>query len=459
MNDCIRAVESAREFFEKGATRDISYRKASLLRLRESIVRNMRMIEEALAKDLGKSPSEAFMTEIGMTLGSIRYMSRNIRKLSKARKAPVSSAQLPGRCRIMPEPYGTVLIMSPWNYPLLLTLDPLVAAVAAGNSVVIKPSAYSPATGAVLERIVSETFEKGHVNLITGGRQANAQLLEQKFDYIFFTGGKSVGKFVMQKASVHLTPVTLELGGKSPVIILEDADIKIAARRIAFGKCLNSGQTCVAPDYVFVDNRIKDIFICEYFQCVRQMYGDNPSKCPSYGKIINRKHYNRLTAMIEESANKATSVGENDFQGMKIAPTVIDGPAFDSAAMNEEIFGPVLPVLGFDDVSEAVRYINSAPKPLAAYFFTSSKTKADALLADVPFGGGCINDTILHIASTKIPFGGVGESGMGSYHGKWGFRTFSHYKSILIKGTTIDPALRYQPFSRLKDKIVRTIMG
>lgn len=457
MSRAYEAVSKVALFFRSGKSKDIRYRKESLERLRDNIRLHAADIEKALSEDLGKSPQEAYMTETGMVLESISFMSRNIRRLSKPRKAAASMAQMPGRCRIHPEPYGTVLVMSPWNYPLLLTLDPLIAAVAAGNCVVVKPSAYSPATSRLLGTIISETFEEGHVTLLEGGREVNGDLLEQHFDYIFFTGGKTVGRLVMEKASRNLTPVTLELGGKSPVLVCEDADLKLCARQVAFGKCLNCGQTCVAPDYVLINEKDRDKFVSLYVSEVRKMYGDSPLTSPDYGKIINRKHFDRLSAHISAAAKGENGSlaygGETIPESLKIAPAVLVGVTGESPIMNEEIFGPVLPIMTYRTEDEAVSYILSGEKPLAAYIFTSDRKKARKLIGQLPYGGGCINDTIMHLASTKIPFGGVGESGMGAYHGRWGFETFTHYKSIFYKNPLLDLPLRYAPFSETKKRI------
>ena len=362
-----------------------------------------------------------------------------------------------------------MLIISPWNYPLLLALDPLVAAVAAGNCCIIKPSEYAPATSLLLHRLISRTFDPGHVCIIEGGSDVGEALLECRFDYIFYTGGKTVGRIVMEKASRHLTPVTLELGGKSPVVVLDDADVDVAARRIAFGKLLNCGQTCVAPDYLLVGKGIKERFIRAFIRETEKMYGSQPMESPDYGKIINRRHFDRLSRFISmadrNGSTGSTGEGHVVYGGMcdpersKIAPTLLTEVTWNSAIMQEEIFGPILPILETESLEDAIAHISSGERPLAAYIFTGNRKLAEKFIHTVPFGGGCINDTIMQLASPRLPFGGTGESGIGTYHGKWGFRTFTHYKSILSKGTSIDPPFRYAPYNRVISRLIHRLIG
>ncbi|MCL2885072.1 MAG: aldehyde dehydrogenase family protein, partial [Oscillospiraceae bacterium] len=352
--------------------------------------------------------------------------------------------QFPSRCWRRPEPYGVVLLMSPWNYPFQLTVAPLVGALAAGNCAVVKPSAYSPATSAIIARMIRECFDEQYVAAVEGGRQENQALLHQKFDYIFFTGSVAVGKTVMAAAAENLTPVTLELGGKSPCLVDETADIKMAAKRIAWGKFLNAGQTCVAPDYVFVHSKVKAALLAELAKCVKMFYGDDPLVCEDYPKMINDKHFDRVMGLTQ--GEQIHIGGQSDKERLKIAPTVLDNVNFDSPVMGEEIFGPVLPVIAFDDLKEAVNEINRRPKPLALYVFTSNKQNENFVLNNVRFGGGCVNDTVVHLATSHMPFGGVGESGTGGYHGRASFDTFTHYKSILKKSRRIDLPLRYPPY-------------
>lgn len=463
------SIERARGFFASGATRNPDFRKEALKRLRDNIRSMEDEICAALDEDLGKSAIESYMTETGMVLESIGYMLRHLGSMSRTRHTAPSIGQAPGKAKIYPEPYGTVLIISPWNYPLLLALDPLVAAVAAGNCCIIKPSEYAPATSLLLHRLISSTFDPGHVCIIEGGSDVGEALLECRFDYIFYTGGKTVGRIVMEKASRHLTPVTLELGGKSPVVVLDDADVDVAARRIAFGKLLNCGQTCVAPDYLLVGKGIKERFIRAFIRETEKMYGSQPMESPDYGKIINRRHFDRLSRFISmadrNGSTGSTGEGRVVYGGMrdpersKIAPTLLTEVTWNSAIMQEEIFGPILPILETESLEDAIAHISSGERPLAAYIFTGNRKLAEKFMRTVPFGGGCINDTIMQLASPRLPFGGTGESGIGTYHGKWGFRTFTHYKSILSKGTSIDPPFRYAPYNRVISRLIHRLIG
>lgn len=463
------SIERARGFFASGATRDPGFRKEALKRLRNNIRSMEDEIFAALNEDLGKSATESYMTETGMVLESIGYMLRHLGSMSRTRRTAPSIGQAPGKAKIYPEPYGTVLIISPWNYPLLLALDPLVAAVAAGNCCIIKPSEYAPATSLLLHRLISRTFDPGHVCIIEGGSDVGEALLECRFDYIFYTGGKTVGRIVMEKASRHLTPVTLELGGKSPVVVLDDADVDVAARRIAFGKLLNCGQTCVAPDYLLVGKGIKERFIRAFIRETEKMYGSQPMESPDYGKIINRRHFDRLSRFISmadrNGSTGSTGEGHVVYGGMcdpersKIAPTLLTEVTWNSAIMQEEIFGPILPILETESLEDVIAHISSGERPLAAYIFTGNRKLAEKFIRTVPFGGGCINDTIMQLASPRLPFGGTGESGIGTYHGKWGFRTFTHYKSILSKGTSIDPPFRYAPYNRVISRLIHRLIG
>ena len=342
--------------------------------------------------------------------------------------------------------------MSPWNYPFLLSLDPLIDAIAAGNTVILKPSAYSPNTSKLIEKMIRECFSPEMVAVVTGGRAENTSLLEEHFDYIFFTGSQNVGREVMKKSSAHLTPVTLELGGKSPCIVDESADLKLAARRIVFGKYLNCGQTCVAPDYICCHNSVKDAFLAEVKKQISLQFGEQPLSNSNYGKIINEKHFHRISGLIDH--DKVIFGGHNDCNTLRIEPTVMDHVTYEDKVMQEEIFGPVMPVLTYNSLDELIGKINSMPHPLALYFFTRDKMAARKVTSQCQFGGGCINDTIIHLATSEMPFGGFGESGMGGYHGREGFRTFSHYKSIVDKKTWLDLPMRYQPYKRINDKLI-----
>ena len=446
-------LEKQREFFRSGVTLPPIYRIEHLRRLRETICANEWKITEALKSDLGKSGFESYMCEVGLVLEEIRYMLKYACGLSKPRSVSTPLHQFAAKSYIQPEPYGNVLIMSPWNYPFLLTIGPLVDALAAGNTVVIKPSAYSPATSRVIQELVEACFDPAYVAVVTGGRAENQALLEEKFQYIFFTGSQSVGKVVMEKAAQHLTPVTLELGGKSPCIVDETADLKLAARRIVFGKFLNCGQTCVAPDYVWVHESVKEPLIRLIFEQIRVQYGEHPLENPNYGKIISARHFERLLSLIDPK--KVVMGGTWDAQRLKIAPTVLDSVTWEDAVMGQEIFGPVLPIMTFTELEDVISQLQGKDTPLALYFFSRHRPSIESVTQRIPYGGGCINDTIIHLATTAMGFGGVGESGMGSYHGKTGFDTFSHMKSIVDKKTWIDLPMRYQPYKKTYEKLLR----
>ena len=449
-------LEQQRAHFFSGRTLPVQARIQALDRLEQAILDHEEDLYQALQADLGKSRMEAFLCEISLTLSELRYVRRHVRRW--ARKKPVlpSLAQFPGRCSVLTEPYGAVLILSPWNYPVLLTLEPLIGALAAGNCAVVKPSAYSPHTSAVLAALIGGALPPEHAAVVEGGRQENQCLLEQSFDYIFFTGSVAVGREVMTKAAAHLTPVTLELGGKSPCIVDETADLTVAARRIAFGKFLNCGQTCVAPDYIYCDPEIKDALVAELRRQISRQYGKEPLKNRDYGKIINEKHFDRINGLIDPA--KTVCGGGSSRETLQIEPTILDNVTFDDPVMQQEIFGPVLPVLTYESLGSAVAKINSMAHPLALYLFTSNEKASREVTSRCGFGGGCINDVLIHLATSNMGFGGFGESGMGSYHGIDGFRTFSHYKSIVDKKTWIDLPMRYQKYRKVYEKMVRMFM-
>ena len=448
-----RTVSEQRSYFHSGATLPVEVRVQALKKLKSCILKNEGQINEAVKKDLGKSPFETYMCETGLVLSEISYMLKHIYSYTREKNVPTPLAQFHSRSYKKPSPYGVTLIMSPWNYPFLLTIDPLVDAIAAGNTAVVKPSAYSPCTSEIIQKILTECFDEKYVAVITGGRAENTCLLHERFDYIFFTGSQTVGKEVMQCASAFLTPVTLELGGKSPCIVEKSADVKLAARRIVFGKYLNCGQTCVAPDYIYCDRSVKERLVKEIKKQIQKQYGKQPLSRENYGKIINEKHFDRIQGLID--ANKVIHGGNTDRQRLKIEPTVMDNVTFADAIMQEEIFGPVMPILTYDSLDEAIRNINSMPDPLALYIFTSDKSAVRKVTSRCGFGGGCINDTIIHLATSEMGFGGFGASGMGSYHGKDGFDTFSHYKSIVDKKTWLDLPMRYQPYKKTYEKLIR----
>ena len=450
-------VSEQRAFFESGKTLCMCYRKEALQKLYDAIVSRESALIDALQKDLGKSDFESYMCEIGMVLDEISYMLKHLEGFAKEKRVRTPLAQFASRSYVKPSPYGVVLIMSPWNYPFLLTLDPLVDALAAGNTAIIKPGAYAPATAQAIKELLESTFPREYVAVVTGGRAENTYLLDQKFDYIFFTGSKGVGKEVMKKAAEHLTPVTLELGGKSPCIVDESADLALAARRIAFGKYLNCGQTCVAPDYVLCHKSVRDRFVELLKEEISRQYGKDPLQNADYGHIINQKHFERVCSLID--SNKTVHGGRTNADTLQIEPTVMTNIGWDDAVMGEEIFGPVLPVLTFEMVDEVIETVNSHDRPLALYLFSSNKKTVRRITSRCQFGGGCINDVIIHLATAHMGFGGVGESGMGAYHGKVGFDTFSHKKSIVDKKTWIDLPMRYQPYDRkLNAKLLRMFL-
>ena len=417
-----------------------------LKKLYASVISHKEEILSALTSDLGKSDFEGFMCEVGLSLTEISYMIKNVKKFAKEKTVITPLAQFASRSYKKPCPYGNTLIMSPWNYPFLLSIEPLANAIAAGNTVIIKPSAYSPATSKIIEKILSECFEKKFVAVVTGGRQENSALLEQKFDFVFFTGSQAVGKEVLRHTAENLTPAILELGGKSPCIIDSSAKIRLAAKRVVFGKYLNCGQTCVAPDYILCHKDIKDEFVKEVKIQIEKQYGKNPLENSDYGKIINQKHFERVSSLI--NTEKVVHGGKTNPQTQQIEPTVLDNVTWDDAVMQEEIFGPIMPILTYENLDQVIADLQKKQKPLALYIFSQNKNNIKAITEKVSYGGGCINDTIIHLATSEMGFGGVGESGMGSYHGKTGFDAFSHTKSIVDKKTWMDLPMRYQPYDR-----------
>ena len=449
-------VEKQRSFFATKATYDVKTRISYLKKLYAVISRRQDDINNALKEDLGKSQTEAFMCESGLALSELSYQLKHIRRWAKNKRRRTDLTNFHGKTYSVYEPYGLVLVMAPWNYPFLLTMEPLIGAVAAGNCVVAKPSAYSPATSKVIKEILNEVFEENYVAVVEGGREENTQLLEQKFDYIFFTGGVRVGKLVMKKAAENLTPVSLELGGKSPCIVDKTADLKLAAWRIAFGKYINLGQTCVAPDYLLIDEGIKDKFLSIFIETVKKMYGEDAFENSDYGKMINEKHYHRVMGLIDPK--KVVLGGRGREDELRIEPTVMDNVTADDKVMQEEIFGPVLPVITYRNINEAFEFVEERPHPLALYIFSNDKKTQKLFTERTAFGGGCINDTILHMISSNIGFGGVGNSGMGSYHGIKSFQTFSHEKNILKKYNWIDVPMRYQPYKPLWGKLAKLFL-
>ena len=424
-------LQQQNHFFSSGKTIPAEFRLKQLESLKEAMIRHEADLAAALKEDLGKSRMESYMCEIGLTLSELTWMQKHLRSLMRSKRVSTPAAQFAAKSFRSPSPYGTVLIMSPWNYPVLLTLDPLIDAIAAGNTAVVKPSAYAPCTFDVMKTMIEECFPAHYVAVVDGGRAENQALLQQRFDMIFFTGGKTVGREVLRHAAEYLTPVTLELGGKSPCIVDSTAKIRLAAKRIVFGK-----YSILAE--------------------IEKQFGKEPLKNPNYGKIINEKHFERILGLI--NGEKLVYGGQSEPESLRIAPTVLNNITWDDAVMGEEIFGPLLPILTFDTLDEALDTVESHPHPLALYFFSEDKAAQKKVLDTCRFGGGCINDTIIHLATSDMPFGGVGESGMGSYHGRVGFETFSHYRSIVDKKTWMDLPIRYQKYTGLKEKMMRMFL-
>lgn len=443
-----------RNYFMSGATRSVEYRLIALKELKRAIKANEDLLNEALLTDLNKPAAESYLCEIGIIYDEIGYAIKHLRSWAKKQAVPTPLAQFRSKSYIAPEPYGVVLIMAPWNYPMQLCFAPLVGAIAAGNCAVIKPSAYAPATSHVVAKIVAEAFSSEYITVVEGGREENSALLEERFDYIFFTGSVAVGKIVMAAAAKYLTPVSLELGGKSPVIVDETANIEVAARRIAFGKTLNAGQTCVAPDYLFVHKSIKQQFIEKYITAIADFFpqGDY-SNMPC---IVNDKHFNRLIGLLDGEV--VVAGGSYNSSKRFIEPTLLDKVSIQSPIMQEEIFGPILPMITYSSLQECIDFICSRPKPLALYLFTKRSECERTILESCSFGGGCINDTIVHLATPYMGFGGVGESGMGSYHGNRSFDTFSHHRSILRKRFSPDISMRYRPYTKKKSTFIRLFL-
>ena len=449
-------VQKQREYFNSGATLSVKFRIKNLIKLYKCIKKYEAEISEALEKDLGKCHFDGFMCETGVVLMELNFMIRHTPSYAKKHLIYTPVGQVLGSGYKKCVPYGNVLVVSPWNYPFLLTMTPISDAIAAGNTIIVKPSAYSPATSEIIKKIITECFPEEYIAVVTGGREENKQLLKQKFDMIFFTGSQAVGKEVLYHAAENFTPVVLELGGKNPCVVDSTAKIKVAARRIVFGKYLNCGQTCVAPDYIICHSSIKDKLVEEICRQIKLQFGEDALNNADYGRIVNEKHYNRICRLIDES--KVIFGGEKSLEKLKIAPTVMDNVSWDDAVMQEEIFGPVLPVLTFDTYEELYSIFASKPKPLGFYIFSEDKKRVNETIERCQFGGGCVNDTIMQIAINSFGFGGVGESGMGSYHGKAGFMAFSHEKSIHTKVSWFDFPVRYAPHNKIFEAISHIYM-
>ena len=434
---------------------DIGYRKQQLIRLYDSILLHENDVIEALHNDFKKSAFEAVLTETNYVLSDLKSTIKNINNWAAPKSVWPSILNFPSTDRIYKEPFGTVLIIAPWNYPFQLALCPLIAAVAAGNSVVLKPSELTPNTSAVIATIIRETFDSNHVEVFLGGSEVAESLLKRRWDFIFFTGSVTVGKIVAKAAAEHLTPVTLELGGKNPCIVDASANLSLAAKRIVWGKFVNAGQTCIAPDYILVQNKVKNKLIGFLTEEIKNAYGENPELSEDFPRIINGKNWKRLTAMIEDS--KVVFGGNATEDTLYIAPTLIDEPGLDSSIMEYEIFGPLLPIISYENDKELETIILRYEKPLALYVFSDNKQFSEQVIRNFSFGGGCINDTVIHFANKRLPFGGVGHSGIGAYHGKLSFDRFSHHKAVVKKANWLDLPLRYAPYQNKLTTIRRLL--
>lgn len=448
-------IHLQRDFFKTGKTKDVAFRIEQLKTLKQAVIEHQPAILEALKADLNKPEFEAYATEI-VVLKEIDYAIKHIKSWTSPKKAAIPIEQIPGSGRIYAEPLGVVLIIAPWNYPFQLIISPLVGAIAAGNCAILKPSEIAPHTSHVLTDIIQKHFDPAYIAVVEGGIETSQQLLAEKFDHIFFTGGTDIGKIVMEAAAKQLTPVTLELGGKSPCIVDSDINIEYTARRITWGKFINAGQTCIAPDYLLVDKTIKQDLLDSIQKCIREFYGDEPSASPDYARISNQKHFSRLVEFLNNC--KIIIGGQTNEAERYIAPTVIDNVSLKAPVMQDEIFGPILPVIEYNDLTEAISIINERPKPLALYFFSKNKNRQERVCRETSSGGVCINDTIMQVGVSSLPFGGVGDSGIGSYHGKASFDTFSHYKSVLNKSLRLDPKWRYAPYEG-KLQLLKRLIG
>lgn len=455
-NKIMSVIKRQRAFFDTGITKTFGFRQAALARLEGALESYEGELCDALYRDLHKSGSESRMAEIGLTRAELKFVRSHLYRWMKPKATVTDVSQIPSRTYTVAEPYGVTLIMAPWNYPVLLCLEPLIDAIAAGNCVVLKPSAYAPTVSSVLKKLAESVFPSKYVAVIEGGREENAILLEQRFDYIFFTGSVTVGKLVLEKAAKYVTPATLELGGKSPCIVGRTADIRIAAKRIAFGKLLNAGQTCVAPDYLVVHEDVKEKFLKELAAQLSRMECGDALKNPDYPRIVNEKHFHRLCGLME--GEKIYCGGRSCEETLQIEPTILEDITVESPIMQEEIFGPIFPVLTYSTPEQLEKIIKNFEKPLAFYLFTQNPGMKEWALRTFSFGGGCINNTIVHLSTSHMPFGGVGFSGMGGYHGKAGFETFSHRKSVVDSCNHPDIPLRYQPYADWKNRVIRLLL-
>ena len=451
-----RIADTLRSAYSSGLTRPLAWRRRQLEQMLAMLEENEAEFFEALAADLGKPAVEGYLTDIAFVTGEVKTMIKNLERWNRTERVRTPLVAMPARSRRIPEPLGVVLVIAPWNYPVQLLLVPAAGAIAAGNTVVMKPSEVSTATSALLGRLVPKYLDPAGVAIVEGGVEETTELLDQHFDHIFYTGNGTVGRVVMAAAVKNLTPVTLELGGKSPVIIDSSANLKVAARRVAWGKWLNAGQTCVAPDYVLVDEKLRDAFVEELGRAIGDFYGADPSRSEDYGRIISQRHLERITSLMD--GGTVAIGGDFDAESRYIAPTVLVDVDRDSRLMDEEIFGPLLPVISVSSIDEAIDYVNAHPHPLALYVFAEDKRAVGEVLDRTTAGGVTVNGTIMHLTNPNLPFGGVGESGMGGYHGMSGVRLFQHMKPVLTRGTKMDPSLTYPPYTDRKMKIFRRVL-
>lgn len=458
MNSIEQTFHNSKQYFSTHETKDIKFRKKQLKLLTKSIKNHENDLLDAFQKDLGKNKVESYATEIGFTLKSLKTARKELKNWSKQKQVNTPIFMFPTKSYIMKEPYGTVLIIGPFNYPFQLLIEPLIGAIAAGNTVILKPSEFTPHVSAVIQQLIEDVFAPEYISVCQGDAETTQSLIHLPFDYVFFTGSEQVGRIVYQAASEHLTPVTLELGGKSPVIVDETANIKVASERISFGKFINAGQTCVAPDYILVNSKVKDALITSLKQTITEFYGKSIQDSPDFGRIVNQPHFHRLDNLLKTHYSNIVFGGQTSENDKYIAPTILDNITFDSKIMEDEIFGPILPIITYDDFDEAIDLIRTKPKPLSLYLFSEDENATERVLNEISFGGGAINDTIMHLANSNLPFGGVGASGIGQYHGKYSFDTFSHAKSYIFKSTRLESSLFFPPYKG-KFKYIKTFFN
>lgn len=458
LHEEVKMLSEMKDYFHEGDTKEITFRIEQLKKLKRIIIENQDRIVDAHREDLGRHEYETYGAEIGTVLSSIAYTVKHLKKWSKKKKVRTPLHQFGAKSYIHPEPYGVVLIIGPYNYPFSLLIEPMIGAIAAGNCIVVKPSEQTPAVTQVVYELLTENFRPDYIRVVEGEKEVTSRLIHSQFDYIFFTGSVPIGKIVMEAASKNLVPVTLELGGKSPCIIDKTANIKVSAERVVWGKFFNTGQTCVAPDYLVIHELIKDAFVKEIENTIRRFYGNDISKSKDYGRIVNERHTDRLISVVLKDNEKVVFGGNYNLKDKYIEPTLIDNVTWEDECMKDEIFGPLLPMMTFNDIDEVIQMINNKPKPLALYIFTKDREIQSRVISETSSGGCCVNDTVSHVASHYLPFGGVGNSGMGAYHGKESFRTFSHMKSILKKSTAIRMSLVFPPYTESKLNMVKKIL-